>query len=65
MDDYDIEHKIKQLTDEHRRMDDEIGAVMKSAVVNTIELQRLKKHKLQLKDEIARLQSMLYPDIIA
>ncbi len=59
---------MKQLAerrDEHRTLDKEIGELTARATSDQLEIQRLKKRKLQLKDEIARLESALEPDIIA
>lgn len=59
------ERKLKQqialMQDEHRNLDVKISANN----LNPMEKQRYKKQKLMLKDEIARLSSFLYPDIIA
>ncbi|MFQ5785718.1 MAG: YdcH family protein [Alphaproteobacteria bacterium] len=57
--------KIAALREEHRKLDEKIAGLSKHAVADQIELQRLKKRKLQLKDEIARLESDILPDIIA
>ncbi len=58
-----LKQKIAMLQDEHRNLDSRI--LTSGSMINMIELQRLKKQKLSLKDEIARLSSFLYPDIIA
>ncbi len=50
---------------EHRDLDETISRLMETPPVNFLQLQRLKKRKLQLKDEITRLRSSLLPDIIA
>jgi len=50
---------------EHRDLDDVIARLMDAAPYDMLQLQRLKKRKLGLKDDIARLQSRLTPDIIA
>ena len=55
---------IKQLEDtreQHRRLDQELGI----ATLDEFSRQRLKKEKLRLRDEIYRLEQMVYPDIIA
>lgn len=55
--------KLIALREEHRDLDQAIAALERSG--NQVRLQRLKKRKLALKDEIARLESGLHPDIIA
>lgn len=56
-----LRQKITMLEDEHRNLDSKISSI----TMNMLEIQRLKRQKLALKDEIARLSSFLYPDIIA
>ena len=68
MDDPDlaaIKHKLAELKSEHRDLDDVIARVQESQTFDQLQLQRLKKRKLALKDQIARLESRLLPDIIA
>ncbi len=50
---------------EHRDLDEAISALSISRPYDTLKVQRLKKRKLGLKDEIARIESDIYPDIIA
>ncbi|MEE8370599.1 MAG: DUF465 domain-containing protein [Sphingomonadales bacterium] len=50
---------------EHRDLDDAILALSGPGVSNQLQLQRLKKKKLMLKDEISRVRDRLLPDIIA
>jgi len=57
--------KLEALMLEHRDMDDVIARLMDAAPYDMLQLQRLKKRKLGLKDDIARLQNRLTPDIIA
>lgn len=61
----DLKSKLLDLTAEHRGLDDEIAALTGSASYDPIQVQRLKKRKLALKDQIARLESDILPDIIA
>lgn len=56
---------LGQLKAEHRDLDDAIHALATRAVPDMIQIQRLKKRKLQLRDEISRVESKLLPDIIA
>ena len=64
-DDRNLRHKLAQLRQEHRDLDDAIIALESAAERDQLRLTRLKKRKLGLKDEIARLEDQLLPDIIA
>jgi hypothetical protein len=57
--------KLKALRVEHRDLDDAIARLQQGPYVDDLQLRRLKKRKLQLKDFIARLESQLIPDIDA
>ena len=57
--------RLEQLKLEHRDLDDSIEALRLQAVPNQLQMARLKKRKLRLKDEIALLQDRMIPDIIA
>jgi hypothetical protein len=57
--------KLESLRNEHRDLDDVIGRLAEAAAFNQLQLQRLKKRKLMLKDLIIKLESQLLPDIIA
>ena len=50
---------------EHRRLDDQIEALRAAGSVDQIEIARLKKRKLMLKDEIAVLADRIIPDLLA
>ncbi|MBI5165515.1 MAG: DUF465 domain-containing protein [Magnetospirillum sp.] len=66
--DDDLEEIRRQLTElrtEHRDLDDVIARMACDPVIDQLRLQRLKKRKLHLKDEMARLENLLIPDIIA
>lgn len=60
-----IKQRLLELETEHRDLDDVIERLSDNSVVDQIQIRRLKKRKLQLKDQISRLQSRLYPNIIA
>ena len=60
-----LEAKIAEFRQEHRDLDDAIAALLEQGPSTQLQAQRLKKRKLQLKDLIAKLESELYPDIIA
>jgi hypothetical protein len=57
--------KLTQLTQEHRDLDAAIEAMVLSGNPDLLALSRLKKRKLQLKDEITEINNGLLPDIIA
>lgn len=57
--------ELAQLSEEHRDLDAAIAAMVDSGVRDQLILTRLKKRKLQLKDQIARIEDALLPDIIA
>ena len=59
------EDRLAELREEHRQLDREIAELAASPEVDQIEVQRLKKRKLHLKDEIALLENAIIPDIIA
>ena len=58
-------HQIEQLKSEHRDLDDVLERLTERMPYDQLQIQRLKKRKLGLKDEIGRLEAMLIPDIIA
>ncbi|MGE5202148.1 MAG: YdcH family protein [Acidobacteriota bacterium] len=60
-----IKARVEQLKSEHRDLDEAIARIAEKAPFNQLQLQRLKKRKLVLKDLIAKLESQLVPDIIA
>ena len=61
-----LKAKLEALKVEHRELDDAIAKAEEGGgASNRIQLQRLKKRKLALKDLIAKIESQLLPDIIA
>ena len=60
-----LNDRLATLIVEHRDLDDVIGRLSDDPVSNQLQLQRLKKRKLMLKDQIACLRSQILPDIIA
>lgn len=60
-----LRQRIDQLHLEHRDLDDVISRLSQSPAQDQIQLQRLKKRKLYLKDQIAILERQLEPDIPA
>ena len=61
----DLERELTRLRAAHRSLDQRIQALSAEAATDQLELQRLKKRKLALKDRIARIESDRLPDIIA
>ena len=57
--------RLAALRTEHRDLDAAIEAVRSMAAPDQLQLARLKKRKLRLKDEIAVIEDMAVPDIIA
>jgi hypothetical protein len=60
-----IEARILALETEHRDLDDVIARLASDPVQDQLQLRRLKKRKLLLKDLVARLRDRLIPDIVA
>jgi len=60
-----LKSKLQNLLSEHRDLDDVIARLTETGVTNQLQMQRMKKRKLALKDEIARLHALVLPDIIA
>lgn len=60
-----LEQKLAELQTEHRDLDEAIAQLSDNPSHDRLKIQRLKKRKLALKDEIARLENLLLPDIIA
>lgn len=65
MNDDDPRAVLELLKAEHRRLDDQIEQLRSDGVVDQLEIARLKKRKLLLKDEITMLSDRIVPDIIA
>jgi hypothetical protein len=57
--------KLHNLYQEHRDLDEAIAAFEASGKADALQLQRLKKMKLSIKDKILQIENMLIPDIIA
>ncbi|MDH5472603.1 MAG: DUF465 domain-containing protein [Gammaproteobacteria bacterium] len=60
-----LRHELEELKLEHRDLDDVIHHLYASGSFEQLQLQRLKRRKLRLKDQIARLEDQLIPDILA
>jgi hypothetical protein len=61
----EVRRRLAELMTEHRDLDDVIARMAADPFMDQLRLQRLKKRKLMLKDQIANLENQLIPDIIA
>jgi hypothetical protein len=57
--------RLRQLRIEHRDLDDVIHRLQLDLYVDQVQMRRLKKRKLLIKEQIARLESQLIPDLNA
>jgi hypothetical protein len=62
---FDAAPRLVRLRLEHRDLDCAIEALLEATARDQLQIARLKKRKLRLKDEIAQLEDQLIPDIIA
>ncbi len=65
MDESEIIRRLELLRVDHRDLDVAIDALRSTAMADQLQIARLKKRKLLLRDEIAMLEDQLIPDIIA
>lgn len=65
VDEAEVRARIEVLKRDHRDLDTAIDALRAMPMCDMIQLQRFKKRKLRLRDEIAALEDLLIPDIIA
>jgi hypothetical protein len=61
----DLQDELAALEREHRDLDEEINRLVSTPPVDLLQIQRLKKKKLALKDQIQKIRSNILPDIIA
>ena len=64
-DERELRELLVKLRSEHRDLDAEIVALEVSSQADQLKIKRLKKRKLQLKDQITSVEDKLTPDIIA
>ena len=57
--------RVQQLRTEHRDLDEVLSRLVRDHSVDELQIRRLKKRKLYLKDTIAKLESEMLPDITA
>jgi len=60
-----LRSRLHDLEVEHQDLDDVIGRLAADPAQDQLQLRRLKKRKLVLKDQMQRLRTLLIPDIIA
>jgi hypothetical protein len=60
-----LERRLKEMQAAHRALDNHISQLIADGCRDQLELQRLKKQKLRIRDHIMRLEDDLNPDIIA
>jgi hypothetical protein len=60
-----LKARLAALKIQHRELDDVIARIAEQVPFDQVQLQRLKKRKLLLKDQIAKIENELLPDIIA
>ena len=65
MTDEEMRKRLAGLRVEHRDLDAAIDALSLSGIPDQLQIARLKKRKLRLKDQIAQIEDYLTPDIIA
>ncbi len=63
--DDELRERLTELRVEHRDLDEAIERLAENVHVDQLRLRRLKKRKLMLKDAMARIESMLIPDLDA
>ena len=61
----EIQRRLEAMRSEHRDLDAAILALLDTGTTDQLEIARLKKRKLKLRDEITALEDQLVPDIIA
>ncbi|HLW89797.1 MAG TPA: DUF465 domain-containing protein [Roseiarcus sp.] len=61
----EIRRQLERLREEHRDLDAAIEALDRVGAADRLQMQRLKKRKLALRDRLAMFEDMLTPDIIA
>ncbi len=62
---FTVAHRLAELREEHRDLDQAIKLLIQAPQVDQLQVRRLKKRKLKLKDWITRLESEMIPDLDA
>ncbi|MAR56299.1 MAG: DUF465 domain-containing protein [Rickettsiales bacterium] len=63
--DIQLEKELEELKETHRRIDTDLQDLFQSPFQDQLRIMRLKREKLRLRDEIFRIQNMLWPDMPA
>lgn len=63
MDNEETKQLLNELSLEHKDLDDALSLMREKPFIDELQIKRLKKRKLKLKDEIQQLESKLIPDI--
>ncbi len=61
----ELKAELERLKQEHRDLDSAIEALLATSGYDRLQVQRLKKRKLQLRDRVSEIDDALFPDIIA
>jgi hypothetical protein len=61
----ELQRQIERLREEHRDLDAAIEALTHTGAADRLQMQRIKKRKLALRDRLAMLEDLTTPDIIA
>jgi hypothetical protein len=61
----ELEERLVELEHEHQDLNDVIDRLRETPSIDFLQMKRLQKKKLSLKDQIQRLKSQIIPDIIA
>ncbi len=61
----ELRAELERLKQEHRDLDAAIDALLGAPGYDRLQVQRLKKRKLQLRDQVSEIEDRLFPDIIA
>ncbi len=61
----ELRRQLERLREEHRDLDTAIEALGNAGAADRLQMQRLKKRRLGLRDRLSQLEDLLTPDIIA
>ena len=61
----ELRRQLERLREEHRDLDAAVEALDKAGAADRLQMQRLKKRRLALRDRLSQLEDLLTPDIIA
>ena len=61
----EIKERVSLMVLEHKDLDDALNLLLEQPFIDELQIQRMKKRKLNLKDQIRVLESKLIPDIEA